>query len=165
MQRAEDGEVSPYLTQHLRIGDQLEISGPIGGWFIWRPTCTTPVLLVAGGAGIVPLMSMIRARRKAGADTPFPLIYFLRSPEQLYYADELMRPGSGVRVSLLYTRKAPDDHSRPPGRLIATDLDPPGSACFVCGPTGFVEAAADLLVHLGHDPARIKTERFGPSGD
>ncbi|MFI6479957.1 ferredoxin reductase [Nonomuraea sp. NPDC050663] len=163
VERIDDGEVSPYLTDQLRVGDQVEIRGPIGGWFVWRPAAA-PVLLVSGGAGIVPMMAMIRARREAGVDTPFHLVHSLRSPDRLHYASELLRPDPGVRVSLLYTREAPGGHPRPPGRLTAADLDPPGAACFVCGPTDFVEAAADLLVGLGHDPGVIRTERFGPSG-
>ncbi|MEV4889051.1 ferredoxin reductase [Nonomuraea sp. NPDC055795] len=160
VQRLEDGEVSPYLTQIMEPDDRLEIRGPVGGWFVWRPEDPGPVLLVAGGAGIVPLMAMVRARRTAGVVTPFHLIYSLRSPEQLYYADELREPDPGVEVSLVYTRVRDS-------RLTAADLPGPGPGpgpgCFVCGPTGFVEAAADLLVGLGHDPARIKTERFGAS--
>ncbi|MFI6536079.1 ferredoxin reductase [Nonomuraea sp. NPDC050547] len=156
VQRLEDGEVSPYLTQIMKPDDRLEIRGPVGGWFVWRPEDPAPVLLVAGGAGIVPLMAMVRTRRTAGVATPFHLIYSLRSPEQLYYAGELREPDPGVEVSLVYTRVRDS-------RLTAADLPGPGPDCFVCGPTGFVEAAADLLVGLGHDPARIKTERFGAS--
>jgi ferredoxin-NADP reductase len=162
VQRVEDGEVSPYLADDLRVGERVEIRGPIGGWFVWRPV-SRPVLLVSDGSGVVPLMAMIRARRAAGVDAPFHLIHSLRSPERLYYARELLHPDPGVRVSLLYTRTAPDDHPRPAGRLTSADLDPPGAACFVCGPTGFVETAAELLVRLGHDPADIRTERFGPT--
>lgn len=166
VQRVNDGEVSPYLTQDMELGDELELRGPVGGWFVWRPTAPAPVLLVAGGAGIVPLMAMIRARRAAQVDTPFRLVYALRSSEQLYYADELLRPDPAVAVALAYTRTAPEGHQRAPGRLTAADFSPYVPAdCYVCGPTGFVEAAAALLVELGHDPARIKTERFGPSGD
>ncbi|MEU7891125.1 ferredoxin reductase [Microbispora bryophytorum] len=166
VQRVPDGEVSPYLTLDMEPGDELELRGPVGGWFVWRPDGPAPVLLVAGGAGIVPLMAMIRARRAAGADTPFRLVYAVRSPEQLCYTDELLRPDPGVSVSLAYTRRIPEGHPRPPGRLTAADLGPYGEVdCYVCGPTGFVESAAALLVGLGHDPARIRTERFGPTGD
>ncbi|MFE2430342.1 ferredoxin reductase [Streptomyces sp. NPDC059373] len=173
VQRVPDGEVSPYLTDVLSPGDPLEIRGPVGGWFVWRPADPDPVLLVAGGSGIVPLMAMVRARRAAAAGTPFRLVYSLRGPAELYYAGELRRPpaaDAGVGVDYVYTRTAPPDWPRPPGRLTAADLDPDGHgpqagpACFVCGPTGFVEAAADLLVGLGHDPRRIRTERFGPTG-
>lgn len=165
VQRVDNGEVSPYLTEEMRPGDEMEVRGPVGGWFVWHPRRTEPVLLVAGGSGVVPLMSMLRARRGAGVTTPFRLVYSLRSPGQLYYAGELLRPGPGVDIALVYTRAAPDGHARPPGRLTAADLDGYRAAdCYVCGPTGFVEAAADLLVGLGHDPARIRTERFGPTG-
>ncbi|NRQ38181.1 oxidoreductase [Nonomuraea sp. NN258] len=156
VQRLDDGEVSPYLTEVMEPGDRLEVRGPVGGWFVWRHADPAPVLLVAGGAGIVPLMAMIRARRAAGVSTPFHLVYSLRSPEQLFYADELAKADPGVEITLIHTRVRGS-------RLNAADLPGPGADCFVCGPTGFVEAAADLLVDLGHDPARIKTERFGAS--
>jgi ferredoxin-NADP reductase len=170
VERLDDGEVSPYLHDVLGVGDEIELRGPVGGWFIWRPGETRPVLMLAGGSGIVPLMAMIRARGQAGSGTPFRLLYSLRSPADLYYAGELTRPEPGLDVTCVYTRQAPEGWPRAPGRLVASDLthragvadsDPD---CFVCGPTGFVEAAADLLVARGQDPRRIKTERFGPSG-
>lgn len=168
LQRVEGGEVSPYLTQIVQAGDLLEIRGPVGGWFVWRPSGAQPVLLVAGGSGIVPLMAMIRAGHQAGAATSFRLVYSVRAPEQVFYVEELRR--LGPQIALLYTRDTPVGEPRPAGRLAEDDLTahgwPPASepACYVCGPTGFVEHAADLLVGLGHDPARIKTERFGPTG-
>ncbi|GLX98673.1 ferredoxin reductase [Herbidospora sp. NBRC 101105] len=168
VQQVSDGEVSPYLTEVLEVGDQIELRGPVGGWFVWRPHSSPPVLLVGGGSGIVPLMAMIRSRGKS--DTPFRLLYSLRDPGQLYYAGELEKVMAGVEVAYLYTRTAPPDAGRAPGRIRAADLVaygwPPETApdVFVCGPTGFVEAAADLLTELGHDPAKIKTERFGPTG-
>ncbi|MFI6318852.1 ferredoxin reductase [Nonomuraea sp. NPDC050556] len=152
-----DGEVSPYLAEVLEVGDEVELRGPVGGWFVWRPANPAPVVLVAGGSGIVPLMAMVRARRTAGLDTPFHLVYSLRDPGQLYYADELER--AGVALTLVYTRTGPAR------RITAADLPGGPADCYVCGPTGFVEAAADLLTGLGHDPARIRTERFGPTGD
>ncbi len=173
VQRVPDGEVSPYLTETLGPGDPVEIRGPVGGWFVWRPAGAAPVLLVAGGSGIVPLMAMIRARRAAQSRVPFLLVCSVRTPAQQYYADELAKPppgDAGVRVAHIYSRGVPAGWSRPPGRLTASDvseagwLPESGPACFVCGPTGFVETAADILVALGHDPRRIKTERFGPSG-
>lgn len=173
VQRVAEGEVSPYLTQQFSVGDDIEVRGPAGGWFVWRPTDPDPVLLVGGGAGIVPLMAMVRARRAAASRVPFRLVYSLRTPAELYYADELTRPqpgDAGLDLSLAFTRVAPDDSARPPGRLRAADFDNPGwsaddePTCFVCGPTGFVEAVADTLVALGNDPRRIKTERFGPGG-
>jgi len=166
VQRVDDGEVSPYLTEILRVGDPIELRGPVGGWFVWRPTGERPVLLLAGGSGIVPLMAMIRARRQAGASTPFRLLYSVRSPDQVLYAGEL----GGEEATILYTRAVPAGEGRPAGRLSVHDVavdgwgPEAGPDCFVCGPTGFVEFAADLLVDLGHDPARIKTERFGPTG-
>ncbi len=173
VQRVVDGEVSPYLTEGLAIGEPVELRGPLGGWFVWRPTEPAPVLLVAGGAGIVPLMAMVRARRQAASRVPFRLLYSARTAADIYYADELRRPrpgDGGLDVRYLYTRSAPDGAARPVGRLRADDLVADGwppdfePSCFVCGPTGFVEAVADLLVQLGHQPDRIKTERFGPSG-
>jgi ferredoxin-NADP reductase len=163
VQRIADGEVSPYLTDVIRLGDPVELRGPVGGWFVWRPGTERPVLLVAGGSGIAPLMAMIRARRRSGDGTPFTLLYSVRTPSDLYFAEELRRPDDGLTVALLYTREAPDGWPRPPGRLAPDDLAEVGldSDCFVCGPTGFVEAAADLLVARGHDPRRIRTERFG----
>jgi ferredoxin-NADP reductase len=168
VQRVADGEVSPYLADVLEPGDQIELRGPVGGWFVWSPLRTDPVLLLAGGSGIVPLMAMVRTRRAAGAAAPFRLVYSVRTPADRYYAGELDRPDPGLAVDHLYTRAAPPGGPRPVGRLTRADLAVPAPAegpdCFVCGPTGFVEAAADLLVDLGHDPARIRTERFGPTG-
>lgn len=172
VQRITDGEVSPYLTEILEPGDRLELRGPIGGWFVWDPASPGPVLLVAGGSGIVPLMSMIRSRAEAGSHAPFQLLYSVRSPADAVYRAELaerQRQADGLRIDYVYTRSVPAGTARPPGRLSAADLPrgedtaaPP--AVFVCGPTGFVEAAATLLTAAGHRPAVIKTERFGPSG-
>ena len=173
VQRVADGEVSPYLTAGLELGEAVEVRGPAGGWFVWRPTDVEPVLLVAGGAGVVPLMAMIRARRAAASRVPFRLLYSVRSPEHVYYPDELRlrAPGdAGVDATLLYTRASPAGFGRPPGRLSVADLSSESwpsdvePSCFVCGPTPFVEHAADVLVALGHDPRRVKTERFGPTG-
>lgn len=170
VQRVEDGEVSPYLTEVFSVGDPVEVRGPIGGWFVWRPDAAAPVLLIAGGSGIVPLMAMIRARRQAGSRVPFRLLYSVRTPDEVYYADELRAAVlSGVEVSFVYTREAPSGFARAPGRLTVADVNTHGwpasfdPACFVCGPTGFVETAADVLLALGHDPRRVKTERFGPT--
>ncbi|NUO61135.1 MAG: oxidoreductase [Hamadaea sp.] len=170
VQRIPDGEVSPYLVDVLQPGMQVELRGPVGGWFVWRAAETAPVLLVAGGSGVVPLMAMIRARAEASVRVPFRLVYSTRTPEDVLYAEELRRRAledRGLDVTVVYTRRAPDGHGRPPGRLTAADLAewgwPPDfePAVFVCGPTGFVEAAADLLIDAGHEPQRIKTERFG----
>jgi ferredoxin-NADP reductase len=173
VQRLLDGEVSPYLSQGLSIGDSVEIRGPLGGWFVWRASDPDPVLLVAGGAGVVPLMAMVRARRAAKSRAPFRLIYSVRTPAELYYADELRvpQPGDGgLDLTYIFTRERPEGFGRPPGRLSVADINTGGwppefePNCFVCGPTGFVETAANILVALGHDARRVKTERFGPSG-
>jgi len=170
VQRVLDGEVSPYLTDTFKVGDPIEVRGPVGGWFVWRPADTAPVLLVAGGSGVVPLMAMVRARGAAASRIPFRLLYSTRTPDDAIYSEELarrVRDDHGLDVVHLYTRSAPPQDKRGIGRLSVADLAawgwPPEfePACFVCGPTGFVEAVADLLVDAGHDPQRIKTERFG----
>ena len=170
VQRLADGEVSPYLTDVVTVGAQIELRGPIGGWFVWRPAATAPVLLLAGGSGVVPLMAMIRARSAAGTRQPFRLIYSVRDPADACYAAELarrVRDDGGLDVHHVYTRRAPDGWPTPPGRLtvatVTTHGWPPDFTpdCFVCGPNGFVETAADILVALGHDPRRVRTERFG----
>jgi ferredoxin-NADP reductase len=167
-----DGEVSPYLAQVVKSGDPLEVRGPIGGWFVWRPQQTEPVQLVAGGSGMVPLMAMLRARAAWQSPTkpPMRLLYSLREPSALLYGQEIATiaaAGDGARADFVYTRKTPDGWTTPPGRLdaarVATTTVSAAErpTCYVCGPTGFVEAAADLLARAGHDPARIRTERFG----
>jgi ferredoxin-NADP reductase len=172
VQQVPDGEVSPYLCEIFAVDDPLELRGPVGGWFVWHATDPAPVLLVAGGSGVVPLMAMIRARAAAGT-APFRLIYSVRTPEDLYYADELRRRASqddALQVRPVYTRWTPHGWPEPPGRVQQATLAAHGwppdlsPAIFVCGPTWFVEATADALVAIGHDAARIKTERFGPSG-
>ena len=170
VQRVPDGEVSGFLADGLAVGDAVRLRGPVGGWFVWRPGQPGPVLLVAGGSGVVPLMAMLRAR-DAGSP-PFRLVYSVRDPDDVIYRDELaaIAATDGADVHLVHTRRAPEGDARPTGRLRETDLvaagwggdDPP--TCYVCGPTGFVESAADLLVGLGHAADRIRTERFGPSG-
>lgn len=173
VQRVDDGEVSPYLTEVISTGNPVEIRGPVGGWFVWHPAELRPVLLVAGGSGIVPLMAMIRARDAAGGRVPFRLIYSVRTPEERYYAAELRRftrAGNGVDIAYVYTRAAPEGWPRPLGRIGLDDIAEHGwppdfePLCFVCGPTGFVETVASILSALGHDPSSIKTERFGPTG-
>jgi len=169
VQRVEDGEVSPYLTDVLKVGDQCELRGPVGGWFVWRPG-QVPVTLIAGGSGVVPLMAMIRTRRMLSNQTPFRLLYSVRTAEDVIYASELRsraRDDRGLDVSYVYTRLAPDGVRRPTGRIMVADVNthawPPGflPATFVCGPTSFVETVADILVALGHDTRAIRTERFG----
>ncbi len=173
VQRVPDGEVSPYLTGALAVGQSVELRGPVGGWFVWRPTDTAPVLLVGGGSGIVPLMAMVRARRAAGSRSPFRLLYSLRSPADLYYAAELReraRSDAGLDVVRQFTREAPDGWPGSPRRLGVAEINSAGwppalePVCYVCGPTGFVETVADALVALGHPAGRVRTERFGPSG-
>lgn len=173
VQRVVDGEVSPFLVQDYRLGDPMELRGPVGGWFVWRPTDPEPVLLVAGGSGIVPLMAMVRARAAAGSRAPFRLVYSVRTPSEVYYAEELRRRSRddpGLDVTVVYTREAPDGSQRPPHRLTADELAVAGwpaelgPRCFVCGPTSFVEAVAAMLVAAGHADDQIRTERFGPTG-
>jgi ferredoxin-NADP reductase len=173
VERLADGEVSPYLTDELRPGNLLELRGPIGGWFVWRLGDTDPVLLLGGGSGVVPLMAMVRTRVANGGTMPMRLVYSTRTPDTVLYGDELRRLAERepqLDVELVYTRRAPEGREGPVGRLDAARLAalawPPADrpACFVCGPTGFVEAVADLLVDQGHAPEQIRTERFGPSG-
>jgi ferredoxin-NADP reductase len=173
VERLDDGEVSPYLTDELRAGDKLELRGPVGGWFVWEAKEGGPLLLVAGGSGIAPLMAMIRHRAAAGSDVPARLLYSSRSREETIYADELDRlAASDASLEVVYTLT----RAQPPGwkgyrrRIDEEMLEDVAWApaesplAFVCGPTPLVEAAATALVELGHDPARIKTERFGPTG-
>ena len=171
VERLADGEVSPYLTDVVEVGDPLELRGPVGGWFVWRPSQPEPVQLVAGGSGLVPLMAMVRTHALAHSRAPIQLLYSVRDPDAIYYEMELKQHSeNGVGVTHAFTRKAPAGSARPPGRidgeLLAESTFQPSSSpsCYVCGPTGFVETVADLLVRAGHDQARIKTERFGPSG-
>lgn len=172
VQGVPEGEVSGYLVGDARPGDSVEVRGPVGGWFVWKPEQSGPVLLVAGGSGVVPLMAMIRTR-PGTSGAPFRLIYSVRGPEDRIYHDELGRrtaEESELGVTFIYTRTAPQNEARPAGRISLDDLISSGwpaeaePTCYVCGPTGFVETVSDLLIFLGHDPTRIRTERFGPSG-
>ena len=173
IERLPNGEVSPYLTQEVTVGDRLELRGPIGGWFVWRTSQTEPVQLVAGGSGIVPLMSMIRSRAASGTSSPFRLLYSVRESAAIYYRDELQSLADRdqfVAVTYAYTRIAPKDLHKRTGRidadLIANSTWPPNLAAtyYVCGPTGFVENVASLLIASGKSAESIKTERFGPTG-
>jgi ferredoxin-NADP reductase len=163
----EDGEVSPYLVGELREGDQLELRGPLGRWFVWKPALLDPVQLVAGGSGVVPLLAMVRAHAAAGSTAPMQLLYSVREPGDVFFAAELAR--YPMDVTFVYTRETPPGWPSPPGRITrdlfaaATIHPKERPAVFVCGPTGFVETAADFLVDLGHDPRAVKTERFGGS--
>jgi ferredoxin-NADP reductase len=174
VERLDDGEVSPYLTDELRAGDKLELRGPIGGYFVWEAHLGGPLLLVAGGSGIVPLMAMLRHRAAVGSTIPTRLLYSSRSSEDVIYRDELERlERSSTLLEVVQTLT----RVQPPGwtgyarridtqmlREVAWPLDQ-RPLMFICGPTPFVETAATSLVALGHDPARIKTERFGPTGE
>ena len=173
VERLPNGEVSPYLTQQVAVGDRLELRGPIGGWFVWRTQQTEPIQLIAGGSGIVPLMAMIRSHASAKSAAPFRLLYSVREPEAVFYHDELgKRSGNDRSLALTYayTRVTPKDWPKPPGRIDASlvaeaawpsKLTP---TCYVCGPTPFVEIAAGFLSACGNGPDKIKTERFGPTG-
>ena len=174
VERLLDGEVSPYLTQELRVGDLLELRGPIGGWFVWRAERTEPVQLIAGGSGIVPLMAMIRTRAAAQSTAPFRLLYSVREPEAVFYRAELQALAAqdpSVSLTLAYTRVTPKDWPRKAGRidaaLIAETVWPASLSptSYVCGPTSFVETTTGLLLAAGISGDMIKTERFGPTGD
>ena len=157
----DDGEVSGYLHEVVEPGDELEVRGPIGGYFAWRGD--GPVLLVAGGSGIVPLMAMLRLARRAGHPDLVRLLVSARSPVDLYFAGEL----PGPETTVVYTRATPPDAARPAGRLTASDVAPlvrGGETAFVCGSAGFADAATDLLLAAGVPTAAIRVERFGPSG-
>lgn len=161
------GEVSPYLVREARPGDQMEVRGPIGRYFVWSAEQTEPVQLIAGGSGIVPLLAIARAHRTSGSTAPFRLLYSVRTPADAMFADELAGlVGEHFRLDWIHTRVAPAG-TRAAGRVTAIDvLDltiPAGEhpLTYVCGPTGFVETVAEILVGLGHRPDRVRTERFG----
>jgi ferredoxin-NADP reductase len=167
------GEVSPYLTQELALGERLELRGPIGGWFVWRSRQAEPIQLIAGGSGIVPLMGMIRSRASAGSTAPFRLLYSVREPGAVFYRDELQAisdEGDSVLITYAYTRAVPKNWPRSAGRidadLIANTTWPSRliPTCYVCGPTSFVESVSVLLLACGNKPDKIRTERFGPTG-
>jgi ferredoxin-NADP reductase len=165
----DDGEVSPYLTGEARPGDLMEIRGPVGGYFVWDPDPGGPVLLVGGGSGVVPLMAMARQRASDRDDVPVRLLYSARSWDDVIYGDELEQlRGDGFDVVYTLTRSQPDGwtgYSRRVDADLLSEVAPDSFAlAFVCGPTPFVEAVASALVTLGHDPSRIRTERFGPTG-
>jgi ferredoxin-NADP reductase len=171
VERLDDGEVSPYLTGELRLGDEIELRGPIGGYFVWEPSQGGPVLLVAGGSGVVPLMAMIRLRAESGRDAEMRLLFSTRSFEDVIYRDELARlEGNGLRIVYTLTRSQPagwTGYARRVDAAMLTDVAQPSAdhpQIYVCGPTPFVEAVASELVQLGHEPLQIKTERFGAMG-
>jgi ferredoxin-NADP reductase len=174
VERLPNGEVSPYLTQEVMVGDELELRGPIGGWFVWRSDQTEPIQLLAGGSGIVPLMAMLRSRSSAASAAPFRLLYSVREPRAVFYRDELRalsNQGDSVVITYAYTRVTPKKWPRPAGRidaeLIAVGTWPSSlrPTSYVCGPTSFVEHATDLLIAAGHDREKVRTERFGATGE
>jgi ferredoxin-NADP reductase len=171
VERLDDGEVSPYLTDELRPGDQIELRGPVGGYFVWEPSQSGPLLLVGGGSGVAPLMSMIRLRAATGNVIDARLVFSSRSWEDVIYREELERlDGGGLRVVHTLTRLPPPGWTGYDRRVDAEMLaeigpDPTEQPrVYVCGPTPFVEAVAEALVQLGHDPRTVKTERFGATG-
>ena len=173
VERIDDGEVSPYLTEELRQGDQLELRGPVGGYFVWEPGRGGPLLLVAGGSGVVPLMAMLRHRAATGSQVPVRLLYSSRSLDDVIFREELERlaaAGDGLTVTHALTRAQPPGWTGYARRIDEVMLEEVGwrpgerPLAYVCGPTRLVEAVAGQLVALGHDPARVRTERFGPTG-
>jgi ferredoxin-NADP reductase len=165
VERIEDGEVSPYLTETLRPGDELELRGPVGGYFLWEERLGGPLLLVGGGSGLVPLRAMLRHHRASGSTVPVRLLFSARTQADVIYREEL----EGFDTVITLTRKQPEGWTGRSGRvgreLLADVAWSPAERplVYVCGPTGFVEAVADALLDLGHDPTRIRTERFGPT--
>ena len=172
VERLDDGEVSPYLVDVLRPGDDLELRGPVGGYFVWEESLGGPLLLVAGGSGVVPLRAMLRHRSAVQSSVPTRLLYSSRSLDDVIYRQELVADDSGAHadVRIALTRQWPDDWHGYRGRIGRELLDETAWSpeerplIYICGPTGFVEAAAGWLVELGHEPSRIRTERFGPTG-
>jgi ferredoxin-NADP reductase len=170
VERLENGEVSPYLTQELRVGDELELRGPIGGYFVWALGEDAPLTLLADGSGVVPLRCMLRHRQRSGSDVPARLLYSARTLPDVIYRAELDSYGDGAQVSYTLTRSQPPGWTGYAGRIHAAllaDVAWPAAAnpaAFICGPTSFVEAAAAALVGLGYQPERVKTERFGATG-
>ncbi len=172
IERLDDGEVSPYLADELKIGDRLELRGPIGGYFVWEAGMGGPLLLIGGGSGIVPLMAMVRHRRAVRSAVPTRLLYSSRSLDEVIYRDELdvARRDEMLEVTYTLTRQQPPGwtgYARRVDNDLLRDVAWPAqddALAYVCGPTPFVETVATNLVALGYDPARVKTERFGPTG-
>ena len=168
VQRLDDGEVSPYLVDEVQAGDALELRGPVGGWFVWEARSGGPLLLVAGGSGLVPLMAMLRHRRLSGSDAEARLLLSVREADDVLYAAEVAALGD--EAVLTYTRRPPAGwagYDRRVDRAMLAEAGIPPERrprVYVCGPTGFVEGVAGDLVGLGHDPALIRTERFGATG-
>ena len=172
VERLDDGEVSPYLVDELRPGDQLELRGPIGGYFVWEQSSGGPLLLIAGGSGVVPFRAILRHRVAVGGETPVRVLYSARSLDEVLYREEFVSLGRDeeIGVHLALTRAWPDGWHGHRGRVTPELLrevswpPPARPLIYICGPTAFVEAIAAQLVDLGHDPSRIRTERFGPTG-
>jgi len=170
VERLEDGEVSPYLTEELRAGDGIELRGPLGGYFVWDPADGGPLLLAAGGSGIVPLRAVLRHRNRSGSDVPVRLLYSSRTLADVIYRAELERPAKGTEVIHTLTRERPSGWTgyarRVDSELLSEVVWPAQEdpRAFVCGPTSFVETVASGLVQLGYRPERVKTERFGATG-
>jgi ferredoxin-NADP reductase len=173
VEKVENGEVSPYLVGDIRVGDQFELRGPIGGYFVWTAALGGPLCLIAGGSGIVPLMAMLRHRERSERRVPTSLLYSSRSLEDVIYREELdamARCDRDLRVVNTLTRKQPDGwlghRRRIDKELLAEACIPPEESprTFVCGPTPLVENVSTLMVELGHDPRAVRTERFGPTG-
>ncbi|MDX6491169.1 MAG: hypothetical protein QOD43_1414 [Gaiellaceae bacterium] len=172
VERIADGEVSPYLVDELRVGDELELRGPIGGYFVWEESLGGPLLLVAGGSGMVPLRAMLRHRAARESTVPVRLLYSTRTEDDVLYQDELARLAAFDEVDIRFTltRAWPDGwrgYRRRIDREMLEEISwgrDERPLVYICGPTAFVEVAANELVDLGHEPARIKTERFGPTG-
>jgi ferredoxin-NADP reductase len=170
VERLEDGEVSPYLTEELRAGDGLELRGPIGGYFVWDGDDGAPLLLLAGGSGVVPLRAMLRHRLRSGSQVPARLLYSARTLDDVIYRGELDTAGDGVQIVYTLTREQPPGWSgyarRVDPELLREVAWPPEHEprAFVCGPTSFVETVARGLVELGYPPGWVKTERFGATG-
>jgi ferredoxin-NADP reductase len=170
VERLDDGEVSPYLTEEAQPGDQLEVRGPIGGYFVWEPASGGPLLLLAGGSGVVPLRSILRQRSRTGSSVPAKLLYSSRSWEDVIYRTELDFPPDGVEVIYTLTRSQPPlwkGYARRVDAQMLAEVAWPAAdrpLAYVCGPTNFVESVASALVGLGYPAGRVKTERFGATG-
>lgn len=173
VERIEGGEVSPFLHEVVGVGDRLELRGPIGGYFVWESALGGPLLLVAGGSGVVPLMAMARHRASAGSGVASRLLFSSRGPEDVIYREELERLAGardGFDVVHAFTRRQPPGWKGYARRIdepmLAEVLAPLGAStrAYACGPTALVETVANALVRLGLPPDRIRTERFGPSG-
>ena len=160
VERLEGGEVSAFLHDEVAVGDNLEVRGPIGGWFVWDGD--SPVLLVGGGSGVVPLMAMLRLARRTGRSDLVRVVVSVRTPDDLYYADEI----AGPETTLVYTRATPPSFARPPARLSSVDIPPfaAGTRAYICGSSGFADAASDLVIGAGVPSEQIRVERFGPTG-